>query len=65
MGNSTSQDAPGALRPRVSLSVRVTTTVSGRIRGRSCVPGRHAFYYYRPQDLADVLRPIVRRFVEN
>jgi hypothetical protein len=26
------------------------------------VPGRHAFYYYRPQDLADVLRPILRRF---
>ncbi len=25
------------------------------------VPGRHAFYYYRPQDLADVLRPILRR----
>ena len=29
------------------------------------VPGRHAFYYYRPQDLADVLRPIVRRFARN
>jgi pimeloyl-ACP methyl ester carboxylesterase len=29
------------------------------------VPGRHAFYYYRPQDLADVLRPILRRFVED
>lgn len=26
------------------------------------VPGRHAFYYYRPQDLADALRPILRRF---
>lgn len=26
------------------------------------VPGRHAFYYYRPQDLADVLRPILRRW---
>jgi len=26
------------------------------------VPGRHAFYYYRPQDLADALRPIVRGF---
>jgi pimeloyl-ACP methyl ester carboxylesterase len=26
------------------------------------VPGRHGFYYYRPQDLADVLRPILRRF---
>jgi len=25
------------------------------------VPGRHGFYYYRPQDLADVLRPILRR----
>jgi pimeloyl-ACP methyl ester carboxylesterase len=29
------------------------------------VPGRHAFYYYRPQDLADVLRPILRRFTVN
>ena len=27
------------------------------------VPGRHAFYYYRPQDLADALRPILKRFV--
>ena len=26
------------------------------------VSGRHAFYYYRPQDLADLLRPILRRF---
>ncbi len=25
------------------------------------VPGRHAFYYYRPQDLANVLRPIARQ----
>jgi len=25
------------------------------------VPGRHAFYYYRPQDLADVLRQILHR----
>ena len=25
------------------------------------VPGRHGFYYYRPQDLADTLRPILRR----
>jgi pimeloyl-ACP methyl ester carboxylesterase len=25
------------------------------------VPGRHGFYYYRPQDLADLLRPILRR----
>lgn len=24
------------------------------------VPGRHGFYYYRPQDLAGVLRPILR-----
>jgi pimeloyl-ACP methyl ester carboxylesterase len=29
------------------------------------VPGQHAFYYYRPQDLADVLRPILRRFFRN
>lgn len=27
------------------------------------VPGRHAFYYYRPQDLADALRPVRRGFV--
>ena len=26
------------------------------------VPGRHAFYYYRPEALANELRPIVRRF---
>jgi len=24
------------------------------------IPGRHGFYYYRPQDLADVLRPIFK-----
>jgi len=24
------------------------------------VPGPHGFYYYRPQDLADVLRPVLR-----
>jgi pimeloyl-ACP methyl ester carboxylesterase len=29
------------------------------------VPGRHAFYYYRPQDLADVLRPILRRLAQT
>jgi len=29
------------------------------------VPGRHAFYYYRPQDLADALRPILRGFVAD
>ena len=29
------------------------------------VPGRHAFYYYHPRDLADVVRPILRRFVEE
>ncbi len=29
------------------------------------VPGRHAFYYYRPQDLADTLRPILRRFAHQ
>jgi len=27
------------------------------------VPGRHAFYYYRPEVLANALRPILRRFV--
>lgn len=26
------------------------------------VPGRHGFYYYRPQDLAEEIRPILRRF---
>jgi len=29
------------------------------------VPGRHGFYYYRPQDLADVLRPILRRLAQT
>jgi len=29
------------------------------------VPGRHGFYYYRPQDLADALRPILKRFAQN
>jgi len=29
------------------------------------VPGRHGFYYYRPQDLAIALRPILRRFVAS
>lgn len=29
------------------------------------VPGRHGFYYYRPQDLADVLRPILRGLPRN
>jgi hypothetical protein len=29
------------------------------------VPGRHAFYYYRPQDLAETLRPILRRFADH
>jgi len=25
----------------------------------------HAFYYYRPQDLAGALRPILRRFAHQ
>ena len=29
------------------------------------VPGRHAFYYYRPKDLADSLRPILRRLLKE
>lgn len=29
------------------------------------VPGRHGFYYYRPQDLADVLRMILKRLPRN
>jgi len=29
------------------------------------VPGRHAFYYYRPQDLADALRRIVKRLPQH
>ncbi len=28
------------------------------------VPGPHGFYYYRPQDLADAVRPIFRGFGE-
>jgi pimeloyl-ACP methyl ester carboxylesterase len=29
------------------------------------VSGRHGFYLYRPQDLADVLRPLLKRFAKN
>ena len=29
------------------------------------VPGRHGFYYYRPQDLADALRPILTRLAQT
>ena len=29
------------------------------------VPGRHGFYYYRPQDLAEVLRPILKRLMQT
>jgi len=29
------------------------------------VPGFHGFYYYRPQDLADVLRPILRSLAQT
>ncbi|HEY7138853.1 MAG TPA: hypothetical protein VIE44_02030 [Methylomirabilota bacterium] len=29
------------------------------------VPGRHGFYWYRPQDLADALRPLARRFASK
>jgi pimeloyl-ACP methyl ester carboxylesterase len=29
------------------------------------VPGLHGFYLYRPQDLADVLRPVLRRLTQT
>jgi pimeloyl-ACP methyl ester carboxylesterase len=29
------------------------------------VSGRHGFYYYRPQDLADALRPVLKRFAKK
>jgi pimeloyl-ACP methyl ester carboxylesterase len=29
------------------------------------VSGRHGFYLYRPQDLADALRPVLKRFNKN
>ena len=29
------------------------------------VPGRHAFYFYRPQDLADALRRIVKSLIQR
>jgi hypothetical protein len=29
------------------------------------VPGRHGFYYYRPQDLAAALRMILKRLPQN
>ncbi|HKW93427.1 MAG TPA: alpha/beta hydrolase [Methylomirabilota bacterium] len=42
---------------------QVTDWLASRLKVEPIVgPGRHAFYYYRPQDLADLLRPILRRF---
>jgi pimeloyl-ACP methyl ester carboxylesterase len=40
----------------------VTAWLAKRLRVQPiAVAGRHAFYYYRPRDLADVLRPILGR----
>ena len=29
------------------------------------VPGRHGFYFYRPQDLADAVRRVVKRLLQH
>jgi pimeloyl-ACP methyl ester carboxylesterase len=60
----------GTLRMPVTLLVaadtlpvykQVTHWLAGQLHlSPITVPGRHAFYYYRPQDLADVPRPILR-----
>jgi pimeloyl-ACP methyl ester carboxylesterase len=44
----------------------VTSWLAGQLNVEPVmVPGRHAFYCYRPQDLADALRPILRAFVQS
>jgi hypothetical protein len=42
----------------------VTAWLAKQIRVRPItVPGCHGFYYYRPQDLANALRPILKGFL--
>jgi pimeloyl-ACP methyl ester carboxylesterase len=45
---------------------QVTVWLAGQLGIKPViVPGLHGFYYYRPQDLADVLRPILRRLTRT
>jgi len=45
---------------------QITDRLAGELKVEPIVvPGPHAFYYYRPQDLADALRPILRRFADH
>ena len=51
-------------RDTLPVYKQVTEWLASRLNVEPIVvPGLHAFYYYRPQDLADLLRPILRRFV--
>jgi pimeloyl-ACP methyl ester carboxylesterase len=44
----------------------VTTWLAKQIRVQPVtVPGRHGFYYYRPQDLANVLRPLLKKAAQK
>jgi hypothetical protein len=46
---------------RGTLYRQVMTWLEARLGTKAIVVnGPHGFYYYRPQDLADVLRPIFR-----
>jgi len=52
-------------RDTLAVYRQVTDWLKSRLKVEPILaPGRHAFYYYRPQDLADLLRPILRRFAE-
>jgi hypothetical protein len=52
-------------RDTLAVYRQLTDWLASRLKVEPIIaPGRHAFYYYRPQDLADLLRPIVRRFAE-
>jgi acetyltransferase/esterase len=50
-------------RDTLPVYKQVTEWLASRLNVEPIVvPGLHAFYYYRPHDLADLLRPILRRF---
>jgi pimeloyl-ACP methyl ester carboxylesterase len=53
-------------RETLPVYKQVTDWLANQMKGEVVtVPGRHAFYYYRPQDLADALRPLLRRLTNN
>jgi hypothetical protein len=46
--------------------VAVIKWLERRLNARAItVPGPHGFYYYRPQDLADAVRPIFRELATS